>query len=120
MINEINKTFECNNVNYKIKLKDSPVKECIKEEIDVNFSLEGIRNNGFSEIIQVISGIKNLTSNSLPTSISSNNSTYSTQNSFTQPNLFNKEKINVNEEFNNTEFQTEYFIEQYFFFNIEP
>ncbi len=114
MINEINKTFECNNISYKIKLKDLPVKEYINEEIDVNFSLEGIQNNGFSEIVQVNSGLKNLTSNSLPTSISSNSSTYSTQNSFTQPNLFNKEKIIVNDEFNNSEFQTEYFIEQYF------
>jgi hypothetical protein len=113
MINEINKTFECNNISYKIKLKDLPVKEFINEDIDVNFSLEGIQNNGLSEIIQVNSGFKNLTSNSLPTSISSNNSTYSTQNSFTQPNLFNKEKIYVNEEFNNSEFQTEYFLEQY-------
>ena len=85
----------------------------MKEEIDVNFSLEGLNNNGFSEIIHMNSGIKNLTSSSLPISISSNNSTYSTQNSFTQPTINNKEKIIVNEEFNNLEFQNEYFIEQY-------
>jgi hypothetical protein len=121
MIKEINKTFESNNINFKIKLKDSPVKDFIKEDIEVSFSLEGLNNNynnnnnfGFTEVVQMNSGKINTTLHFPTNSMSTTVSNYSTSNSFTQPSSSsNKEKASTGEE-DNFEFQTEYFIEQYF------
>lgn len=115
MIKELNKTFETNNINCKLKFKDSPSKEFM-EDVEVNFSLEENINNIYclSEGLNHSSANKLLVGNLLPISMSTNNSTYSTQNSFTQPNSFNKEKNVINEEFTSLEFQNEFFIEQYY------
>lgn len=121
IIKEINKTFETHNLNYKIKLKDSPLKELIKEDIELNFSLEGynnIHNNNMmlNELAQVNkSNMNTQTTILLSATTSANFNSFSTQNSFTQPSSSssNKEKGLLNEDVGSFEFQTEYFIEQY-------
>ena len=90
IIKEINKTFEINNSNFKIKVKDSCFKENLKEDLDVNFSLE--EYNSFNHVSSESLHInKTFVFNSV-SSMSTNLSSFSTQNSFTQQSSFSKDK----------------------------
>jgi len=110
IIKEINKTFEINNSNFKIKVKDSCFKENLKEDLDVNFSLE--EYNSFNHVSSESLHInKTFVFNSV-SSMSTNLSSFSTQNSFTQQSSFSKDKNIVNEEFTSFDYHTDYFIEQ--------